>query len=70
MSTLTFPDVGEDHLNGRFEDRHFLRATLNLALCNSKEVLEMAGILFPVISTLNLANIKQARQVISLVRQT
>lgn len=68
MYVHTFPDVGEDHLNTRFEDRQFLRATLNLTLCNGKEVLEVAGILFPVISTLKLASIKQTGHIITLVR--
>ena len=58
MIAHTFPDVGEDHLNAGIEDRNILRATLNVALCNGKEVLEVASILFPIISTLKLANIK------------
>jgi hypothetical protein len=64
----TFLDVGKDHLNAYLENRHVLRTTLSVTLCNSKEVLKVASILFSVISMLKLANIKQTRNIFALVR--
>jgi hypothetical protein len=68
MIAHTFLDVGKNHLNAYLEDRHILRTTLSATLCNGEEVLQVASILFPVISILELANIKQTRDIFALVR--